>query len=341
MPMRLSVLDQSPILPGATSRDAVLATIELAKLAEGLGYHRYWLAEHHSSNILADASPEVLIPVVAAHTSRIRVGSGGVMLTHYSSLKVAEQFRMMEALYPGRIDLGLGRAPGSDGRTAMALQTGPVPRAVDGYPQQVLDLLNYLRGTTPQGHEFSGVRAMPAGPGIPEVWLLASSMGSTYYAAALGLPLSFAHFIAQGNGPEAVGWYRQSYRPSDLFPEPLVSVGIVATCAPTDDEGRRLGMGRHLSRLRRDQGRPLGRVLTEEEVEAEVASLLPHEIAYVEAQRVRAIEGSPETVKGRVEALAAEYGTGEVIVLTILPTYELRARSYELIANVFNLTGAR
>jgi luciferase family oxidoreductase group 1 len=317
----------------------VLATIELARLAERLGYHRYWLAEHHSSSTLADASPEVLIPIVAAHTSRIRVGSGGIMLSHYSPLKVAEQFRMMEAVYPGRIDIGLGRAPGSDGRTARALQPGQAMRDVDDYPQQVLDVLNYLRGRLPDGHEFTGVTAMPAGPAVPEMWLLASSMGSTYYAAALGLPLSFAHFISQEGGPEAVEWYRRNYCASDLHPEPRVSIGISVTCADTDAEARGLGTGRHISRLRREQGRPLDRVLTSEEAEAELRALSANELAYVEAQRARAIEGSPETVRRKTESLAAEYGADEVIVLTIMPSYELRAKSYMLVANEFNLAG--
>ena len=337
MPLRLSVLDQSPIVQGATSRDALLATIELAKLADRLGYHRYWLAEHHNSSTLADASPEVLVPVIAGHTSRIRVGTGGVMLSHYSSLKVAEQFRLIETLYPGRIDLGLGRAPGSDGVTAVALQGGVAPRDIDRYPAQVADLVSYLTGKPPETPELASVRAMPSGPGVPEIWLLASSMGSTYYAATLGLPLSFAHFIAQESGQRAVEWYRQNYQPSSLYPSPRVSVGISVTCAPTDEEGQRLGSGRHLNRLRRDQGRPYERVLTEQEIEAEMASLSATERAYVEAQRQRAIEGSPGTVRAKVDALAAEYEAEEVIVLTILPTYALRMRSYELIADIFGL----
>ncbi len=339
MSLKLSVLDQSPIVQGATARDALLATIELAKLAERLGYHRYWLAEHHNSSTLADASPEVLVPIVAAHTSRIRVGTGGVMLSHYSPLKVAEQFRMIETVYPGRIDLGLGRAPGSDGITAMALQNGGTPRGVDRYPAQVADLVNYLRGRDPEGPQFSGVRAMPSGPGVPEVWLLASSMGSTYCAATLGLPLSFAHFISQDGGQQAVDWYRQNYQPSELYPEPHVNIGIAVNCAATDEEGRRLATGRHVSKLRREQGRPFDRVLTEGEAIEELASLTTQEQAYIEFQRSRAIEGSPATVRTKIEALAGEYGADEAVILTIAPTYELRARSYQLIARAFDLSG--
>lgn len=336
--IKLSVLDQSPIVSGATARDAVLATIALAKLADRLGYHRYWLAEHHSSGTLADASPEILIPVVAAHTERIRVGSGGVMLSHYSALKVAEQFRMIETLYPGRIDMGLGRAPGSDGRTAEALQPGPVARNVEAYPQRVLDLVNYLRGELPAGHEFRGITAMPAGPGMPEPWLLASSMGSTYYAAALGLPLSFAHFISQGSGPQAVEWYRKHYQPSALFPEPRVNVGIAATCADTDEEGTRLGLVRHYMKMRREEGRPLEHVPSMEEVEDAVKGLSDHALTYIEGLQSKAIEGGPNRVRSQIESLAAEYGTDEVIVLTIAPTYEARSRSYELLAGAFGLT---
>src|SRR6187431_3345763 len=176
--MRLSILDQSPIKSGSTPAEAVQETLELAQAAEQLGYHRYWVAEHHSSSGLAGASPEVLIGQIAARTSHLRVGSGGVMLSHYSSLKVAEQFRMLETLFPGRIDLGVGRAPGSDGRTARALADGHGVTDVERYPEQLMDLYGFLSGTLPRDHPYHGIRAQPEGDSMPELWLLGSTRAS-------------------------------------------------------------------------------------------------------------------------------------------------------------------
>ena len=173
--MRVGVLDQSPVRSGGTPAEAIHETLELARAAERWGYYRSWLAEHHSTPGLAGASPEVLITQVASVTSRIRVGSGGVMLPHYSALKVAEQFRMLETLFPGRIDLGVGRAPGSDQRTARVLRHGMGPLGVEDYPRQLEDLRAFLRDDVPAGHPWRGIHAMPAGPGTPELWLLGSS----------------------------------------------------------------------------------------------------------------------------------------------------------------------
>ena len=191
----LSVLDQSPIRSGGTAADAVAETIELARACERWGYHRYWLAEHHSSRGLAGSTPEILIGQVAARTSRMRVGAGGVMLSHYSALKVAENFRMLETLYPGRIDLGIGRAPGSDPRTARALAHGPGALGVEHFPEQIADLIGYVHGELPQGHPFRGVRAMPEGPTMPEVWLLGSS-GESAQAFSTGMRLITARVSA-------------------------------------------------------------------------------------------------------------------------------------------------
>lgn len=333
--MKLSVLDQSPIRMGGTPRDAVLATIELAKLVDRLGYTRYWLAEHHSTRTLASPTPEILIPAIASATTGIRVGSGGVMLSHYSPLKVAESFRMLEALHPGRIDLGLGRAPGSDRRTAAALQPGPVGPPLESYPGQVTDLLHYLNGELPEDHPYHGITAMPAGPTSPEAWLLASSQGSATYAAQLGLPLSWAHFISPDGGPDIVARYRDSFQPSEWLDAPRVNVGISATCAETTEEARRLGLSRHLMRLRRDQGQPYDGVPSPElALEGEFSQ---QELAYLAQQQERAIEGDPDAVKRGILEVAAKYDVDEVIVLTITHDYEDRKRSYELLAGAFDL----
>ena len=333
--MNLSILDQSPIRSGGTPREAVLATIELARLADRLGYTRYWLAEHHNTRTLASPTPEILIPAVAGATKGIRVGSGGVMLSHYSPLKVAESFRMLEALHPGRIDLGIGRAPGSDPRTTAALQPGPVGPPLESYPEQVTDLLNYLDGKLPDGHKYSGITAMPAGPTTPETWLLGSSMGSATYAAQLGLPLSWAHFISQDGGPGLVSMYRESFQPSRWLDSPRVNIGIAAICAETTEEARRLGLSRHLMRLRREQGRAFDGVPPPEA--ALDGEFTQQELAFLTYQQGRAIEGDPDVVKRGVLEIAATYDVDEVIVLTITHDYEARKRSYELLAEAFEL----
>ena len=242
MAITLGVLDQSPIREGGTAAEAIEETLRLAQATERLGYTRYWLAEHHNSTGLACAAPEVLIPRVASVTSRIRVGSGGVMLPHYSPLKVAEQFRMLETMFPGRIDLGLGRAPGTDGRTSAALAPGPGMRTVEHYPHQVADLMRLLRDDLPEGHPLTGIHAQPLGPTVPMPWLLGSSLDSANTAAEQGLPFSFAHFIQDQWAGEAITLYRRLFRPSQWLDEPTVNVGVSAICADTDEEAERLAM---------------------------------------------------------------------------------------------------
>ena len=336
MQLRLGVLDQSPIRKGGSPREALLATVELARLADRLGYTRYWLAEHHNSSMLASAAPEVLIPVVARETSHIRVGSGGVMLTHYSALKVAETFRTLETLFPGRIDMGLGRAPGSDRLTAAALRHGPGALPIEAYPEQVADVMRYLRDELPEEHPFFGVRAMPAGPGMPTPWLLGSSWDSAHFAAELGLAFSFAHFISPDGGPRVVQRYRDEFKPSPWLSEPLANVGVSALCADTTEQARRLGMSRHLMRLRRQQGRePGGGVPSPEE--AERVDYSEPELDYIRYQQSLALEGDPPSVRQGLVDLAAQYGVGELVVVTITYDQRDRLRSYELLAEALDL----
>src|SRR5579863_8155752 len=252
--LTLSVLDQSPVRQGVTPREALMETIELARHVEALGYRRYWLAEHHATPALAGSAPEIMIARIAAETSRIRVGSGGVMLSHYSSLKVAEQFRMLETLYPGRIDLGIGRAPGSDYVTARALAQGPGALGIEEFPRQIQDLLAYLRDAVPDGHPFAGISAQPRGASVPEIWLLGSSDQSALYAAYFGCAFSFAHFITDRMGPEIMSAYRQNFRPSIWGATPAGSIGVSVICAATNEEADRLAKSRDLSRLRLEQG---------------------------------------------------------------------------------------
>lgn len=331
--MRLSVLDQSPIIRGHTPAQAIAQTVALAKVAESLGYLRYWLAEHHSTEALADPCPEILVGRVAAATSTIRVGTGGVLLPYYSALKVAEQFRMLEALFPGRIDLGIGRAPGSDQRTAIAVGGGRYPTAEE-FPQQVADLVGFLDHALPADHPFARVTAQPAGEGSPEVWLLGSSDYSGALAAHLGLRFSFAHFISAFGGEAVMNAYRDRYRPSPREPRPQAMLTVFAVCAPTDAEADRLAGAIDLRRLRMAQGINLP-VPSQAEVDSHVYSA--PERAVVARNRERTLIGSPQRVRRQMLDLADVFGADELMILTITGDYATRRRSYELLAEAFAL----
>jgi luciferase family oxidoreductase group 1 len=337
--MRLSVLDQSTIVAGTSPDAAIRESLVLARHAEALGYARYWVAEHHASLSQAGTAPEILIAAIAATTSRIRVGSAGVMLPHYSALKVAEQFRVLEAVAPGRIDLGLGRAPGSDGLTAYALNPN-ADTAAEHFPAQVRDLLCWLAGTPlMEGHPFRNIVAQPQGPMQPEVWILGSSNYGAQVAAHFGLPYCFAHFITDGAGAEeAIGLYRHLYKPSARWPEPLAGICVWAVAAPTEAEADRLFSSRALWRLGRDRGvyAPLPTI-----AEALAYNYSDSERARTEALRARAIVGTGEQVVGRLRALAGELGAEEVAVLTTVAEPEARRLSYTLIAEAAGLTRVR
>ena len=252
-PVRLSVLDQSPIIHGHTPAQAVQRTIELAREVESFGYHRMWLAEHHSMKGLADPCPEILLTRIASVTSRLRVGTGGVLLPYYSALKVAEQFRMLEALFPGRIDLGVGRAPGSDMVTSQALFQGAF-YDINQFPAHVQETVAFLDDALPANHPYGRVKAMPAGPTSPEVWLLGSSDYSATLAAHLGLRCSFAHFINAHGGDEVMRAYRRDYRPSVREPAPYSMLTVFAICGRTTEEAERLAAPIDLRRLQMARG---------------------------------------------------------------------------------------
>src|SRR5687767_10828914 len=245
--MRLSILDQSPVISGSDARRAIEETLALARRADALGYYRYWLAEHHALAALGDPCPEVLLARLGAETRRLRVGTGGVLLPYYSAFRTAEAFRMLEALYPGRIDLGLGRAPGGDMRTAQAVGGGRVPSAED-FPQQVWELVGHLDGTLPEDHPYRRVRVQPEVATAPEVWLLGSSDYSGALAAQLGLPFSFAHFINPSGGDAVTRAYREVFKPGRES-APRAMVCTFAICAPSDAEAERLAAPIDLRRL--------------------------------------------------------------------------------------------
>jgi luciferase family oxidoreductase group 1 len=333
--VRLSVLDQSTIVSGRSPDASIRESIALAQHCEALGYDRYWCAEHHNSDSQAGTAPEILIAAIAATTQRIRVGSAGVMLPHYSALKVAEQFRVLDAIAPGRIDLGLGRAPGSDGRTAYALN----PRAEtasDQFPADVRDLLAWLSGQTLiEGHPFRDIRAQPAGPTMPEVWILGSSDYGAQVAAYFGLPFCFAHFITDGRGTDqALAVYRDGYRPSALHPAPHTALCVWAMAAETQADAATLFRSREVWRLNRDRG-----VYTALASPAEAAAHVytEAETARVERMRTRALYGTPDSVGARLRALATEHGVDEIAILTTLHDQQARRRSYTLLSQEMGL----
>ena len=333
--IRLSVLDQSTVITGRSPDASIRETMMLARHCDGLGYARYWLAEHHNAPSIAGSAPEVLIAAVAATTGRIRVGSAGVMLPHYSSLKVAEQFRVLEAIAPGRIDLGLGRAPGSDGRTAFALNP-LADTAADQFPAQVRDLLAWLAGEKlVEGHPFRDILAQPAGPTLPEVWVLGSSDYGAQVAAYFGLPFCFAHFITDGRGCEpALALYREQFRPSPRLAAPHGAICVWAVAAQTEAEAARLFTSRELQRLRRDQGEFSALPSPEE------AAAYPYsesELARVARLRARSIYGTPEAVGAKLRELGSSLSVSEIAVLTTVHDAEARRLSYALLAREFGL----
>ncbi len=334
--MLISVLDQSPIAQGATGADALRNTLDLAQLADELGYHRYWVAEHHGGPMLAGPSPEVLIGPIASTTEAIRVGSGGVMLPHYSPLKVAESFTILAALFPGRIDLGLGRAAGTDPLTTFALQRDRRQAAPDDFPQQLAELLAYFEDALPADHPFRQLAAtLPGLPERPVPWLLGSSQQSAVWAGELGLSYAFADFI-NSEGATIAGLYRERFEAVRDLQAPRVAVAAWILCAPTDEEAEHLAtsslMAFKLLRLNR-----LVAVPPPEEAEAFLAQEARRSPAGRAPGR-RRIVGSPETVRAGVQRLASEYGADEVIAVTITYDHAMRRRSYELLAEAMGIT---
>ena len=335
--MRVSVLDQSPISEGMTGSQALHNTIDLARLADRLGYHRYWVAEHHGGVMLAGPSPEALIGPIASATSGIRVGSGGVMLPHYSPFKVAETFSLLAGLFPGRIDLGVGRAPGTDGLTTYALQRDRRQASPDDFPDQLAELLAYFSGTLPANHPFARLQPfLPGRPEVPEPWLLGSSPQSALWAGELGLPYAFADFINQ-DGAGIAASYRRRFaadHPGVGDRAPRTAVAVWAVCAETDEEARHLASSRRMT-MRLLRAGQLGAVPSPEKATAWLRSQgLPDTGA---ASGRRTVVGSPQTVREGLLQAAEDYLAEEVIVVTICFDHEARRRSYELVAEVMEL----
>ncbi len=328
--MKLSVLDQSVSLSGGTEDAAIRDTLALAEHAEALGYHRFWLSEHHSLPTIVGTAPEILMAAVAARTSRIRIGSAGVMLPHYAALKVAEQFRVLEALAPGRIDLGVGRAPGGDMRTAQALNPHTYGSA-EQFPEQVRELQAWTAGLP-----HRGIVAHPRGPHLPEIWILGSSDYGAQLAAHFGLPYAYAYFFVDGQGVEqALDLYRRLYKPSERHPKPQPTICVWALVAETEEEALFQALSRDRWRVDRGRGR-LGPLLSPAQVAER--GFTPDELQIVEPMRRKALVGTAAQVGEQLRALAAELELDELVVNTWAHDPAVRRTSYALLAREFGLT---
>jgi len=333
MPLALSVLDQCPVPAGSTVAEALGHTLDLARATEALGYRRYWLAEHHNTASLAATAPEILVGAVASATSHIRVGSGGVMLSHYSPLKVAETFRTLAALYPGRVDLGVGRTAGADPLAEAALQYLPGVPGDERYDEKVADLVGFLHRGLQPGHPFETVRAMPDGGPAPDVWLLGSSSHSGAVAAYLGLPFAFAHFITSAFGPQVMAAYRRGFQPSEGHAGPQAAVAVSVICAGTDAEADHLARSVDVWKLR-PEGGERGPLLSPDAAAARTLTDL--EQARVAQGREAMVVGGPAKVGDALVDLAARFAVEELIVVTICYDHAARVRSYELLAEAMS-----
>jgi luciferase family oxidoreductase group 1 len=353
-PFRLSVLDQSPISQGSSGAHALANTLDLARLTDRLGYHRYWVAEHHGGAMLAGPSPEALIGPIAAATTNIRVGSGGVMLPHYSPLKVAETFSVLAGLFPGRIDLGLGRAAGTDPLTTYALQRDRRQASPDDFPEQLVELLGYLDDRLPPDHPFARLaKTLPGRPDKPEPWLLGSSPQSAIWAAELGLPYAFADFI-NPKGAEIAALYRERFAASSpegkhehVGARPHTAVGVWVICAEDDEQARRLAASGRMAFTMLRRGQLIAVPPVEQALRFLASEGRDGEEPGGEQQRGggaaaprserRAVVGSPDTVRQQLAEVVESYGAEEAIVVCITYEHEARRRSYELLADAFEL----
>jgi len=332
MPVPLSVLDLAPVPSGSTAADAFRNMRELAGHAERLGYVRYWLAEHHGMPSIASSAPEILIEHVASSTERIRVGSGGIMLPNHAPLRIAEAFHTLATLHPGRIDLGIGRAPGTDPATSAALR----PFDAEQFPQQLAELTALSRREFPDGHPFRNVRVVPEGVPLPPVWLLGSSGASARLAGQLGMGYAFASHFSPSPAAPPLREYRAAFTPSDAFAQPHAIVAVSAVVAPTQGEAEFLAGSMQLSwvRLQRGQFMPLP-----SPEEAAAYPYTEHERAVVASYRRLQVVGTPDVARERIESLAADTGADEVMVTTVVHSHEARMRSFELLAETAAVTG--
>lgn len=328
MSVALSILDLAVIGEGFTASDAIRSSVALAKRGEELGYVRHWFAEHHGMRSVASSAPELLIGHIAQVTDRIRVGSGGIMLPNHVPLKLAENFHTLEALHPGRIDLGIGRAPGTDQSTVRALRSFDA----SNFAGQLQELMSLSRRNFPEGHPFAKVRVMPDDVNLPPIWILGSSGASARLAGQLGLGYGFASHFSPAPAEPALAAYRANFEPSAEFPKPHVILAVSVVCADTDEEADYLAGSLDLNRLRLQRG-DFSPIATPEEAAAHPYS--PAELAIIKESRSRQFIGSPETVRRELGAFARSTGADELMVTTFTHNPDARLRSYELVAAAF------
>ena len=334
MNFELSVLDVSPVSSGSNSAQALRNTLDLARLTDRLGYERYWLAEHHNLPIIASSAPEVMIGHVANVTERIRIGAGGIMLPNHAPLKVAETFRVLEALHPGRVDLGIGRAPGTDPVTATALRRSQDGLKAEDFPQQFAELLAFSGDGFPEDHPFRSVIAMPSDVGLPPIWLLGSSGYSARAAGEMGLGYAFASHFSPADPAPAMRAYRDSFEPSEDFEHPSAILAVAVICGETSEHAERLATSMELAWVRMRSGNP-GPLPSPEEAMA--YPYTPTERRLADTYRTMQVVGDPQTVRARLEELAEHTAADEVMVTTNVYDHAERLRSYELLAEVFQI----
>ncbi|MGG4490507.1 LLM class flavin-dependent oxidoreductase [Metabacillus idriensis] len=331
--MKLSILDQSPISEGSSARVALTQTVQSAKAAEELGYTRYWLAEHHNTDGLASTAPEILMSHLASITSRIKFGSGGVLLPQYSPLKVAETFNTLETLFPNSIDLGIGRSPGGSPETRLALTDG-MRKSLNEFPRQLKDLQGFLKKSLPMEHLFSDVQAMPESETSPEMWLLGVSHRGARMAAEHGMAFTYGHFINPLSGKKAMNDYKEQFQPSSHLPDPKTNFCIFAVCARTQEEAEYLALSQDAWLLNAEKGENT-KIPSPDDVKKRVFS--DEELEKIKRNRKRMVVGTPAKVKEELLSISADYQTDEIMIIANIFDFEAKLESYKLLAEVFDL----
>lgn len=328
--MKLSVLDQSVISKGASATSALQNTVKLAQITEELGYTRFWVAEHHNTNGIAGSSPEVLISHIASNTKKIRVGSGGVLLPQYSPYKIAENFKVLEALFPNRIDLGIGRSPGGSATTRIALTDG-LRKSLNEFPRQVRDLQGFLQNDLPDEHPYHEVKAFPVPPGLPDIWMLGITHRGARLAAEYGTAFTYGHFITPVNGQRALDYYYQHFQPSPFLTKPKANVCVFVVCASTQEKAEELALSQDMWLLAIEKGLDT-RIMSVEE--AKSFSLTSEDRLKIQENRKRMIVGTPQKVKDEIMRLSDRYHSDEFMIINNVFHFEDKVKTYTLLAEV-------
>lgn len=328
--MKLSILDQSPISSGSTPKEALEASIQLAQFADDAGYTRYWAAEHHDMTNLASPAPDVMLGIIGSKTKRIRLGAGAVLLPHYRPYNIAERYNLLATLYPDRIDLGIGRAPGGSAEASIAL-SGDFLENVRHVPESIDELLQFLRGQFPENHMFSKIAPSPVPSISPQVWLLGTSAKSAQLAIDKNLPYTFGHFMSDANGPEIIQHYYQDMQDQTILSSRKPIIAVSAVCAETTEQAEELALSHQMWSILSDKGE--GKDGIPSVAEAKQYSLTNEEKDKISKMKQNTVIGNPREVKRQLEQLQSLYQTDEFMILTITHDYEARRQSYELIAN--------